>query len=41
VVCFIDTGNHFWLDFQMSDDAKNDLFRRGAEAAATILDRFN
>lgn len=30
-----------WLDFNMSDDDKIELFQRGAEAAAEFLRRFN
>lgn len=37
----IDVGHHGWLDFSLSDDAKADLFIRGAEGAARFLRTFN
>jgi len=37
----IDVGHHGWLDFSLSDDAKADLFIRGAEGAASFLRKFN
>lgn len=37
-VAVIDTGNYNWLDFSLSDEAKLDLFVRGARAAAAFLD---
>lgn len=37
----IDIGDHDWLNFGIEDKAKIDLFRRGAEAAATFLRQFN
>lgn len=37
----IDVGHHGWLDFSLSDDAKADLFVRGAEGAARFLRTFN
>jgi len=37
----IDIGNHDWLNFGIEDDAKIDLFVRGAEAAAKFVRRFN
>jgi NTE family protein len=40
VVECIDTGSHDWLDFNLSDEAKYDLFRRGTEAAERFLRRF-
>lgn len=41
LVSFIDTGDHHWLDFDLTDDAKLDLFRRGAEEGMAFLRRFN
>src|SRR4051812_9638876 len=37
LVGVIDTGEHNWLDFGLSDAAKLDLFARRAPAAATFL----
>jgi NTE family protein len=37
----IDIGDHDWLNFGIKDDAKIDLFVRGAEAAAKFVRRFN
>jgi len=37
----IDTGTHNWLNFNLTDDAKIDLFIRGAQHAADFLNRFN
>jgi NTE family protein len=37
----IDTGEHNWLNFSMSDKDKLDLFKRGAKAASEFLDKFN
>jgi NTE family protein len=37
----IDVGSHDWLDFALTDDAKFDLFRRGAEGAAAFLRKFD
>lgn len=37
----IDIGNHNWLDFNISDEAKKDLFYRGAKAAAEFLKDFD
>lgn len=36
-VGIIDTGQHNWLDFSLSDADKEDLFVRGARAAAAFL----
>ncbi|MCS7004120.1 MAG: patatin-like phospholipase family protein [Cytophagales bacterium] len=41
LVAHIDTGEHHWLNFAMSDYAKVDLFVRGAKAAADFLKRFD
>jgi NTE family protein len=37
----IDTGEHNWLNFSMSDEAKIDLFCRGAKAADEFLRKFD
>jgi NTE family protein len=37
----IDIGEHDWLNFGLSDKAKVDLFKRGAEAADRFLRCFN
>ena len=37
----IDIGDHDWLNFGIKDDAKIDLFVRGADAAAKFVRRFN
>jgi len=37
----IDIGDHDWLNFAISDDAKKDLFVRGAKAANEFLRKFN
>jgi NTE family protein len=41
LVTYIDTGDHGWLDFDMNDDAKVDLFVRGAHEAAKFLTNFD
>jgi NTE family protein len=41
LVTCIDTGEHYWLDFKMSDEDKIDLFSRGARAADHFLREFN
>ena len=41
LVTWIDTGEHHWLDFFMTDEDKADLFTRGALAAADFLDSFD
>jgi NTE family protein len=41
LIGYIDTGNHNWLNFGLTDEAKVDLFIRGAQAAATFLKTFN
>lgn len=41
LVEMIDTGDHNWLDFTMKDEEKQDLFARGAQAAARFLDKFD
>ncbi len=37
----IDTGEHNWLNFSISDEDKIDLFKRGAEAADIFLRKFD
>jgi NTE family protein len=37
----IDIGDHNWLDFGITDDAKLDLFKRGAIAAERFLRQFD
>ncbi len=37
----IDTGEHNWLNFSISDKDKIDLFKRGAEAADKFLRKFD
>ena len=37
----IDTGDHNWLNFNMDDKSKIDLFARGAKKAAEFLQEFN
>jgi NTE family protein len=41
LVSYIDTGEHGWLDFDMQDEAKVDLFFRGARKAAEFLRGFD
>lgn len=41
LVANIDTGDHYWLDFHLSDEDKVDLFVRGAERAQVFLQNFN
>lgn len=41
LVARIDTGGQNWLDFAISNEAKLDLFERGAQTAATFLRGFN
>jgi NTE family protein len=41
LVAYIDTGPHGWLDFDMDDEAKVDLFVRGAREAAEFLSTFD
>ncbi|OXG08829.1 NTE family protein [Flavobacterium araucananum] len=41
LIGYIDTGSHNWLNFNLTDDAKIDLFIRGAQKAAEFLNRFN
>jgi len=41
LIGYIDTGNHNWLNFGLTDEAKIDLFIRGAQAAAKFLNTFD
>ncbi|OFX16711.1 MAG: hypothetical protein A2033_12870 [Bacteroidetes bacterium GWA2_31_9] len=41
LIAYIDTGSHNWLDFGLTEDAKVDLFIRGARTAAEFLNRFD
>lgn len=41
LVSSIDTSNHRWLNFKMSDEDKIDLFKRGASEAAKFLREFD
>jgi NTE family protein len=41
LIGYIDTGSHNWLDFGLTEDAKVDLFIRGARCAADFLNRFD
>jgi NTE family protein len=41
LVAYIDTGDHNWLNFNLSDEDQVDLFNRGAKAAAGFLRKFN
>lgn len=41
LVSEINTGNHNWLDFDLSQEAKIDLFSRGAACAAEFLCKFD
>jgi NTE family protein len=41
LVAYIDTEGHGWLDFDMDEAAKVDLFVRGARKAAEFLTTFN
>jgi NTE family protein len=41
LICCIDTGDQSWLNFDLSDDDRIDLFRRGAKAAVKFLTTFD
>lgn len=41
LICMIETGDHNWLNFNITDEAKIDLFIRGAKAAANFLRAFD
>ena len=37
LVAYVDTGDHNWLDFNLTREAQIDLFRRGVETAVRFL----
>lgn len=41
LIAYIQTGDHYWLDFKLTDEAKVDLFARGVETAAEFVRRFD
>ena len=41
LIGYVDTDSHNWLDFNLSDEAKLDLFIRGARTAANFLSNFD
>ncbi|MBU0982237.1 MAG: patatin-like phospholipase family protein [candidate division Zixibacteria bacterium] len=41
LVTFIQTGDHHWLNFFMTNDEKKDLFALGVEAGVKFLKEFN
>ena len=41
LMTWIDTGDHHWLNFNLSDEDKKDLFIRGAQAAKEFLCAFD
>ncbi|MDW8849194.1 patatin-like phospholipase family protein [Flavobacterium sp. MMLR14_040] len=41
LIGYIDTGSHNWLNFNMTEDAKIDLFIRGAQKASEFLTKFD
>jgi len=41
LVAYIDTADHDWLNFELGDEAKLDLFERGAKTAAAFLAAFD
>lgn len=41
LVAHIDTGDHYWLDFFMSEERKVDLFARGVVTATRFLREFD
>lgn len=41
LIGYIDTGGHNWLNFNMTEDAKIDLFIRGAQKASEFLTKFD
>jgi NTE family protein len=41
LLTYIDTGDHGWLNFSLSDADQVDLFRRGAKAAADFVATFD
>lgn len=41
LIGYIDTGNHNWLNFGLTEEAKIDLFIRGAQSASQFLKTFD
>ena len=41
LVCFIDTADQDWLNFELPDEKKRELFKRGATAALDFLEHFD
>jgi len=41
LIGYIDSGNHNWLNFGLTDEAKVDLFIRGAQSASKFLNTFD
>ena len=41
LMAYIDTADHDWLNFDLPDENKLDLFHRGAVSALSFLDRFD
>jgi NTE family protein len=41
LIGYVDIGAHNWLDFGLSDEAKVDLFIKGAKSAAQFLKTFD
>ena len=41
LVQHINIGQHDWLNFDLTEDAKKDLFRRGVVAAAEFVRKFD
>ncbi|MBX3236742.1 MAG: patatin-like phospholipase family protein [Nitrospiraceae bacterium] len=41
LIAYIQTGEHYWLDFRLTPEAKVDLFARGVETAADFVRRFD
>jgi predicted acylesterase/phospholipase RssA len=41
LISYVDVGNHHWLDFSLSEEARIDLFRKGAKAAYHFIRRFD
>ncbi len=41
LVSYIDTSDYYWLDFEMKQEDKIDVFLRGAKAAHDFLIKFN
>ena len=41
LVAYVDTGTHNWIDFNLSKEAKIELFEEGAKAAVDFLMKFD